>query len=177
MPDQPHILLCGAAFPPSGNGHHAARTLLALAVRDAWSWDQLPPIVREKGGKPRFPDFPARYFNLSHTAGLCLCALSETGDVGVDIERVRPRRESLPQYVMSAAELAAFDGSWEDFTRIWTLKEAYCKLRGCSIFPPKTVPVPPPVPYRSYAGDGWRAALCAEAGDLPGEIVWVDLFT
>lgn len=169
----PRIHLYGAAFPPEGDGHAAARALLALALRDAWGWDKTPPMARGKSGKPCFPDFPARQFSLSHTGGLCLCALSDCGAVGVDIERVRPRRSGLPRYVMSEGELAAFDGSWEDFARIWTLKEAFVKLGGGSIFPPREIPVPPPAPCRSYAGDGWRAALCADSGELPGEIKWV----
>lgn len=166
------FFLYGAAFPPEGDGRAAAQALLAFALRDAWGWDETPSMVRGRSGKPCFPDLPGRQFSLSHTAGLCLCALSDGGAVGVDIERVRPRRGGLPRYVMSDREFAAFDGTWEDFARIWTLKEALVKLRGGSIFPPRTVPAPPPVPYRCYAGAGWRAALCAEGGELPEEIRW-----
>lgn len=169
------ILLYGTSFPPEDAGSAAARALLALALRDAWGWAGTPPMSRGEFGKPWFPAYPARYFNLSHTAGLCLCALSDTGEVGTDIELVRPRRERLARYVMSDGEFAAFDGTWEDFYRLWTLKEAYCKFLGRSIFPPQDIPVPPPVPCRCYAGDGWRAALCAGAGELPEEIRWVDL--
>lgn len=168
-----HIFLYGAAFSPEGNAHDAAQALLALALRDAWGWAETPPAARGVFGKPCFPDFPDRQFSLSHTAGLCLCALSDAGAVGTDIERVRPRRPGLPRYVMSEEELAAFDGTWEDFARIWTLKEAFVKLRGGSVFPPRKIPVPPPVPCRCYAGEGWRAALCAEGGELPEEIRWV----
>lgn len=169
------IFLYGASFPPETDGRAAARALLSFALGGAWGWTETPPIERERFGKPRFPDFPDRQFSLSHTAGLCLCALSETGAVGADIERVRPRRASLPRYALSDRELAAFDGTWEDFTRLWTLKEAYVKLRGGSIFPPRDVPAPPPVPWRCYTGEGWRAALCAEGGELPEEIRWVEL--
>lgn len=167
------ILLYGASFSGETDGHTAAWALLSRAMGDAWGWSELPALARGASGKPFFPDWPDRQFSLSHTAGLCLCALSAAGAVGVDIERVRPRRDSLPRYVMSSGELAAFDGTWEDFARVWTLKEAYVKLRGGSIFPPTAVPAPPPVPHRSYAGAGWRAALCAGDGVLPEEIRWV----
>lgn len=171
-----HIYLYGASFSREMDGHTVAGTLLSHALRDAWGWYETPPLAREESGKPFFPGCPDRQFSLSHTAGLCLCALSDAGAVGVDIEQVRPRRASLPRYVMSSGELAVFDGTWEDFARIWTLKEAYVKLQGTSIFPPNTVPVPPPVPHRSYAGPGWRAALCAGDGDLPEEIRWTHIF-
>lgn len=166
--------LFGAAFPPEADCRAAARRLLALSVQEAWGWEQLPVPARGERGKPFFPNFPQYHFNLSHTAGLCLCALSEAGPVGVDIERVRPRRADLPRYVMSEEEFSVFDGSWEEFYRIWTLKEAYCKLLGRSIFPPRAAPAPPPVPYRCFSGEGWRAAVCGEE-TLPGRIAWVDI--
>lgn len=167
------VFLYGASFSREMDGHTAAHALLARALRCAWGWEKTPLIARGNSGKPFFPDLPDRQFSLSHTAGLCLCALSDGGAVGVDIERVRPRRDDLPRYVFSAREFAAFDGTWEDFYSVWTLKEAYVKLQGRSIFPPRHVPAPPPVPYRSYAGPGWRAALCAGGGELPEEIRWV----
>lgn len=167
------IVLYGAAFSWEKDSRAAARLLLSAALRDAWGWAETPPVDRGGFGKPFFPGHPDRHFNLSHTAGLCLCALSEAGAVGVDIERVRPRRAGLPRYALSGEEFAAFDGTWESFYVTWTLKEAYAKLRGGSVFPPRGIPVPPPVPYRCYSGDGWRAALCAGDGELPEEIRWM----
>lgn len=151
-----------------------ARRLLAFAVFQAWGMETLPSMERGTQGKPFFPDHPNFHFNLSHSGEWVLCALSDEGEVGVDIEQIRPRREHLPRYIMSDAEFAAFDGSWEDFFRIWTLKEAYVKYQGTSIFPPSAVPAPPPVPHISYAGEGWYAALCGD-GSLPEHIEWISL--
>lgn len=150
-----------------------AYELLSFAAARVWGCETLPPMTRSELGKPSFPDHPQWQFSLSHSGGLCLCALSSR-PVGVDVEQVRPCRPGLPAYVMSEEELSAFDGSWEDFTRVWTLKEAYCKYLGQSIFPPKRLPVPPPVAHESYAGDGWRAAVCGEERP-PVEIQWVEI--
>lgn len=165
--------LYGARSPAGESSRVTARRLLAFAAKEAWGWPQLPAAARGEQGKPFFPDFPEHRFNLSHTRGLCLCALSTAGPVGVDVEGVRPRRADLPRYVMSEEEFASFDGSWEDFYRIWTLKEAFCKYLGGSIFPPRDAPTPPPVPFRCFSGSDWRAALCGE-GALPDQITWVD---
>ena len=127
------------------------------------------------GGGRRFPGLGSRWFSLSHSGGLALCALSG-GPVGVDVERVRPRRAGLPAYVLSPAELARFDGSWEEFYRLWTLKEAWCKREDAPLYPPRNVPAPPPCPHAAYAGEGWRAAVCFH-GAPPGGIRWLPLRT
>ena len=129
-------------------------------------------MERAEGGKPYFSHCPGYHFNLSHSGPYALCALSDGGEVGVDVERMRPHRPSLPRYVMSEEEFASFGGSWEEFTAIWTLKEAHAKYLGRSIWPPKEVSATPPVPHKVYAGEDWRAALCAEEEDLPDDILW-----
>ena len=144
--------------------------LLELAVREQWGWTALPPVKRSLRGKPVFAGKGGRWFSLSHSGGIALCALS-SGPVGVDVELVRPRRASLPAYALSEAERAAFDGTWEDFCRLWTLKESWCKREDSPLFPPREVPAPPPCPYKSYAGEGWRAAVCCE-DEPPREILW-----
>lgn len=155
------------------NGRELSRTLLAAAVREAWGWEAVPELERSPRGKPEFADRPGRWLSLSHSGGFALCALSDDGPVGVDIEVVRPHREGLPGYALSAGELEGFDGSWEDFCRLWTLKESWCKREDSALFPPRNVPTPPPCPHGSYAGEGWRAAVCC-CGTVPAEICWLN---
>lgn len=155
------------------DGKALSRPLLTHAVRETWGWTELPEPEVSARGKPKFAGRPGHWFSLSHSGGYALCALSDDGPVGVDIEVVRPHREGLPGYAMTEEELAAFDGSWEDFCRVWTLKEAWCKREDCPLFPPRRVVTPPPCPYGSYQGDGWRAAVCC-GGPVPEEIFWID---
>lgn len=167
------VWLYGAAVPQGGDVRQAAHALLGRALETVWGWREVPELAYGAWGKPFFPAFPDHGFNLSHTEGFCLCALSDCGAVGVDIERVRPRRAGLPEYVLSQGELAGFDGTWTRFYELWTQKEAYCKYLGRSILPPREIPAPPPVPYRAYGGEGWRAALCG-AEPLPESVRWLD---
>ena len=155
------------------DGRTLAWPLLAWVVRDCWGWRTLPPVERSPRGKPFFPGEAGRWFSLSHSGGIALCALSEDGPVGVDVELVRPRRAGLPAYVLSPAELARFDGGWEDFYRLWTLKESWCKREDAPLFPPRQVETPPPCPHGSWAGGDWRGAVCC-SGPPPGEIRWVE---
>lgn len=155
------------------DGRQLAWPLLKRAAKFHWGWDILPLVERSPRGKPFFPTLPNRWFSLSHSGGLALCALSHA-PVGVDVEVVRPRRSGLPQRVLSPGELACFDGSWEDFYRLWTLKESWCKREDVSLYPPGAVEAPPPCPNKSYAGEGWRAAVCC--GDEPPDgILWCGL--
>ena len=144
--------------------------LLELVVRECWGWIALPPVERTPRGKPLFAGLDDRWFSLSHSGGIALCALS-SAPVGVDVELVRPRRANLPAYVLSESERAGFDGTWEDFCRLWTLKESWCKREDSPLFPPREVTAPPPCPHKSYAGEGWRAAVCCE-DEPPREILW-----
>ena len=155
------------------NGRVLSRPLLAAAVKRHWGWTECPELRRSERGKPEFAGVEGRWLSLSHSGGYALCALSEDGPVGVDIEAVRPHRERLPQYALNEKELAEFDGSWENFARIWTLKESRCKQEDSPLFPPREVETPPSCPHGCYAGDGWRAALCC-CGEVPEEIVWLE---
>lgn len=155
------------------DGRQLAWPLLEQAVRLRWGWTALPPVERSPRGKPLFSGLEDRWFSLSHSGGTALCALSDA-PVGVDVEIVRPRRALLPRRLLSERELARFDGSWEDFYRIWTLKESWCKREDAPLYPPRQVETPPPCPYQSYAGTGWRAAVCCR-DTPPSDVIWLHI--
>ena len=146
-----------------GDGRRLAWPLLAYAVRDTWGWQSPLPVERSPRGKPLFAGLSGRWFSLSHSGGLALCALSDS-PVGVDVELVRPRRPRLPAYTLSEAELAAFDGSWEDFYRLWTLKESGCKREDTPLDPPRAVVTPPPAPTRATPGRAGGQQYAVTAG-------------
>ena len=101
----------------------AVYRLLAWAVGEYWSL-QCPEIHKQPGGKPYFPGEKDRFFSLSHTGKRILVGLSR-GDLGVDIERIRPLREELSKRIFSEEMRAQFD-----FFEAWTLREAVYKLTG-----------------------------------------------
>jgi 4'-phosphopantetheinyl transferase len=76
-------------------------------------------------------------FNVSHSHGLALYAVTRRRKIGIDIERVRPISgpEQLAARFFSAgenAELCALPEhvKHEAFFNCWTRKEAYVKARG-----------------------------------------------
>ncbi len=146
--------------------------LLERAVKLCWGWTVLPETARSGRGKPYFPRYDGRWFSLSHSGGLALCALSDDGPVGVDIEVLRPRNPELFAYVLSEDERARCREDWGEFYRLWTLKESWCKREDAPLYPPGQVVTPPACPHRSYEGEAWRAAVCC-TGEPPERICWI----
>ena len=79
-------------------------------------------------------------FNISHTQGLCLIALSRCCDVGVDVEKVQPLEdlERLAQAYMTAREFKDWQAVEADkrpaaFYTSWCAKEALLKAVGCGL--------------------------------------------
>ena len=61
-----------------------------------------------------------------------ICVVSDK-PVGVDIETIRPYKETLARYAMNDDELQLINGSALEFTKLWTQKEAVVKLSGRGI--------------------------------------------
>jgi 4'-phosphopantetheinyl transferase len=117
--------------------HALVRLLLSRhAPVEPSDWDFVPgPHGKPAIGAPR--DHAKLSFSLSHTDGLCACALTETGDVGIDVERLARRVEAdaLAARMLSpdeASRIASLDPERRRaaFLRHWTLREAWVKARG-----------------------------------------------
>jgi len=75
-------------------------------------------------------------FNLSHSEDLCVIAVHDDREVGVDVERIRPLLDldAVRNRCFSVRERAAIVGGdahgLEAFFYFWTLKEAWLKGSG-----------------------------------------------
>lgn len=85
---------------------------------------------------PKYNQGPL-HFNLSHTEGIVVLAVSRAGAVGVDVERTdRPidhlglANRYFAQVEAEAVKNCAAEERGALFYRIWTLKEAYVKAVG-----------------------------------------------
>ena len=163
-------------------GTGEAYGLLAELLAAEYGLPGLPGLERQAGGKPFFPQRPDLHFNLSHSGDLALCGAG-AAPLGVDIEVIRPRRAGLARYICSPEEYAWYEelgGDWESLYTIWTLKEARVKCTGEGLRQrPETIAVPRLGPgqtgelegliFRSYAGNGWRGAVCCVPPEEPPE--------
>ncbi|TCB98734.1 4'-phosphopantetheinyl transferase AcpT [Kosakonia quasisacchari] len=135
--------LCAQEIPtelksaaPSGARHNswlAGRLLLNRVL------SPLPEIVYGEQGKPALAGNLPLWFSLSHSGDHIALLVSDEGEVGCDIEVIRPRSNwrSLANAVFSQAEHREIEQEHpaqqlDAFWRIWTRKEAIIKQHGGS---------------------------------------------
>ncbi len=127
-------------------------TIAHAALRDILArYTGVPPgqleFRRGRYGKPRLASGRAGQagyrpvaFNLSHTDGCALIAVTAGSRVGVDVEAIRdhPDVRTLAARYLTPAEIAAVtdDDPAEAFFRYWTAKESYVKGRGTGLTEP-----------------------------------------
>jgi len=95
-------------------------------------------------GKPELAEHRLQ-FNLSHSAGHALIAIS-SHPVGIDLEFMGKENVDLPGMIDMVchadekAALSSLQGTARqiEFYRLWSRKEAYCKMRGVGIGIPLT---------------------------------------
>ncbi len=88
-------------------------------------------------GKPSLVGFAGMHFNISHTQGLIVCALSEERAIGVDIESLKRQvswREVAGDYFtpreIDDIEDTTPQAQCTKFFKYWTLKESLLKAMG-----------------------------------------------
>jgi 4'-phosphopantetheinyl transferase len=132
-----------------------------------------PALARGARGEPAAAATPPLSFNLSHSGGLALVAVTASGTpVGVDLERLRPRRDlvRLAARWLPAADAeavaAAADGEREAvFYAAWTRHEARTKCTGGGLSGPP--PGPEIVAVELEIDAGYAAALATDLRPPP----------
>ena len=102
-----------------------------------------PPSLRFEHGPFGRPEITPRHdvrFNLSNSGGLVVCLVSESREVGVDVEPLARASAilELAAEVFSPHELAALralprEAQFSRALSLWTLKESYIKARGMGL--------------------------------------------
>jgi 4'-phosphopantetheinyl transferase len=151
---------------PEDDSRRAARQALAALLADYLGGTELAEVALADNGKPRLAREPGRLsFNLSHSGGMAMVAIAPGGvEVGVDVERLRPRRDLvrlaerwLP--AADAAEVAAAPAAEREavFYAAWTRHEARVKCTGAGLAGP--VPGSEVIAHRLEAEEGYAAAV------------------
>lgn len=113
--------------------HFAALDLLSAALAADWGLPHCR-VTKDEKGKPMLMH-PRLFMNLSHCRGLAVCGIA-TVPIGVDAEPPRELKERMIPRICAETEAAYLLQSLhpqKDFSRLWTLKEAYGKCTGDGI--------------------------------------------
>ncbi len=113
----------------------AALLLLADVIKKARLDSSVFIFKRNKNGKPYFDNLNL-YFSVSHSRGYVAVAMSDVSEIGVDIETSDvslDKAQRLAKRFFNNYELDEFEADPENFLRIWTKKEAYCKMLGITL--------------------------------------------
>ena len=122
--------------------HQTGLNLLRYGLKEAYhlSFSQ-ENLAEELGkgehGKPYLKRFPQICFNISHSNGIAVCAISQS-EVGIDVERIGTFRSAVARRVLTEKEIEFLETLAEHergemFYRFWTLKESYLKLDGSGL--------------------------------------------
>ena len=110
-----------------------AREALKLSAEK--SRVRLGELLKDEKGIPC--PVAGNYWSLAHKPKYVAAVVSKD-KVGIDIEEMKPRTESLFAYVASDEEWELKEKSWDTFFRYWTAKEAALKVIGIGISGLKT---------------------------------------
>ena len=93
------------------------------------------------------------FFNISHSKGVVVLAVSENHDIGVDVEVIRNKDEDLVKYISNEEELEFIKNEF-DFFSVWTSKESLVKCLGTGIRSQvKTIPGLPLNDKKEFKGE------------------------
>jgi 4'-phosphopantetheinyl transferase len=159
----------------------------------------------DTGGHPSWSRRPAAalplHFNLAHSENVAVFAFCRTGEVGVDVERIRdlPDWESIASTCFTRAERARIEHAEParrsiEFFHAWTRQEALLKATGAGLggaveiggesvresvepnavhaYPTAALPRGRFVLRRLHAGPGFAAAIA-----LPRGVTWATCFS
>ena len=135
---------------------------------------RLPFVCYTEKGKPFFRDYPLISFSLSHTDGMSCAVMSDSEEVGIDIERIRSDRieqhRTLSARRFSSVENLLIEKAFErsslegckQFLSFWTQKESVGKLLGISPITVDTQCLSENIRIESLFIDGVFALSCAK---------------
>ena len=105
-----------------------------LGQGESWSLERLEHTEK---GKPFIRGAPG--FNISHSGGVVALAMVDTGEVGIDVEKIRAvDLADFANYLPETAGLVSLDPSerLNSFFACWTKKEAVLKGEGSGLLAP-----------------------------------------
>ncbi|MGN0915962.1 MAG: 4'-phosphopantetheinyl transferase family protein [Succinivibrio sp.] len=127
----------------------AGRVLLQRCLSRYYGCKILPMMKTGPHGKPFFIESRYPFFNISHSAGAIILAVSDFEN-GVDVEYIKERKnlEGLMERVLGPKEKVFFSTLSKEnqlslFTELWTVREALVKTSGRGLIDESLIEIDP----------------------------------
>jgi len=117
----------------------AAELLLVNALLCDFGFYGSAEFAYGERGKPYLVTPEGVWFSISHSDRWAVCAISDEGEVGVDIQKIVPARTQIAERYFNAEQNARLralpEGAEQNrlFTELWARREASIKARGGSV--------------------------------------------
>ncbi len=128
------------SFNENNNRDSARKTLENIVLSMAQNHYNKNNLIieREENKKPHFKNENNLYFNGTHISELFAAVMSDEYNVGIDAEKIRKRDFfAIAEEYFYKSEIEYLKNTHKleiDFFTIWTIKEAYIKMLGKTIF-------------------------------------------
>ncbi|MFK8101188.1 MAG: 4'-phosphopantetheinyl transferase superfamily protein [Saprospiraceae bacterium] len=121
-------------FPKDAFNFVLGRLMLQRGIRDfGLSPTSLETLQYNEQDKPLLPEL---FFNISHSEHLIVCAMTQLGDLGIDIEVIRPMELEHFKSCFTPSEwqtILQAENSLNQFLTYWTQKESVIKATGMGL--------------------------------------------
>lgn len=117
----------------SAYNYVVGRLLLKRGLEDFNLSTDFKKICIKENGKPSLPNI---HFSISHSGHHVCCAISKDGELGLDIEQIKPIPFDDFSYMFSAKEwnsIKTANHPLQTFYWFWTRKESIIKANGLSL--------------------------------------------
>ena len=114
----------------------ASYLLLWFSLKQNSLIKNAPYFTYSYNKKPYIAENKNIFFNISHTQGCVICAISDN-EIGVDVEKVRPINLKISKKICTPSEQKLLDKSSNKLhflLKMWTKKESYVKMKSGNIF-------------------------------------------
>ncbi len=112
-------------------GRWTAKRLICASIGSAYALSEITVLNTSDGASEVFVRGKQRFsLSISHANGIAFCAVSESGLLGIDVEKVAPRVAGFTDAYFSSAEQRLVTASSQNetlITAIWCGKEAALK--------------------------------------------------
>jgi 4'-phosphopantetheinyl transferase len=123
----------------NGRGNFSDTKKIYTKILNKYTKINSHSITYNTYGKPMIYANHSLFFNISHTSGLLLVAVTHECEIGIDVE-LKSRKISRPLllakkffHTNEIAMLQSGNKFLRDFISLWVIKEAYVKMNGYGI--------------------------------------------